>query len=271
MADSTIEFNPIRITIAVLALALIALLVVTHETPADYTELLYEQRPADAESVLLVGNSHARTAYVPQMLQRIAHDDERHPPLWIDIRAPGGWTLGQHVANETVERNMADGNTDYVVLQGQSLEPLFQADIYLRSFEHLAITAQDLGAEPILFQTWPRHPDCESYRELSSPPSDPYQVHAQKTRLATEAIAQTSARHAPVAQAWEAIRTSDAPLDLYAPDGNHANHRGAYLTALVLYGTIIDDGLPDEPWHPPELSSSEVGRLLETANEALNQ
>lgn len=71
----------------------------------------------------------------------------------------------------------------------------------------------------------------------------------------------------PVGSAWESVRTSESPLDLHSPDKNHANHRGAYLTALVLYGAITDDRLPDDPWHPPELSSDEVEQLVEAADE----
>lgn len=263
------KLTPIRIAIGLIALLLVGVLVVTYEPTPDYSDLLYEKPPEDAESVFFVGNSHSRTSYVLPMLQRIAHHDDRHPPLWIGARLPGGWTLAQHVQNETIRHGLADHDIDYVVIQGQSLEPLLQDDLYLDAFQLLADDAHDRGAQPVLFQTWPRHPACDTYRELFSPPTDPLWAHNIKSELADAAVARSSALLAPVGRAWESVRTSDTPLNLYSSDHNHANRAGAYLTALVLYGAITDDLLPPEPWSPPDLSSEDVEVLIEVANQSL--
>jgi hypothetical protein len=54
-----------------------------------------------------------------------------------------------------------------------------------------------------------------------------------------ESIAATaSACVAPVGIAWEVARDNKPGLVLHVSDGNHANRRGALLTAYVLYEVV---------------------------------
>ena len=55
------------------------------------------------------------------------------------------------------------------------------------------------------------------------------------------------AKLAPVGLAWQKAQRSDPDLDLFHPDGRHANPAGAYLTACVFYAVLLEkspEGLP---------------------------
>ncbi len=52
---------------------------------------------------------------------------------------------------------------------------------------------------------------------------------------------------APVGLAWQQVQRLIPGLDLYHPDGRHANPIGSYLTACVLYAALFNtspEGLP---------------------------
>ncbi len=259
------KITPIRVAIASMAFLVAGVLVFDWYRTPDYEDHFYEEKPEGAMTVFLVGNSHSRVSYVQQMLERIAHHDDRYPPLWIDGFLPGGATLYQHVHNDTIQTYTNPGEFDHIVLQGQSLEPLIWPDYYVDSFETLEAQARDKGARPILYQTWPRHPDCDSYHEVFQPPADVAWAHDQKTELAQRALKNNDAAFAPVGPAWESLRTADEPIDLYMPDHNHANRKGAYLIALILYATIIDDELPADPWTPSDLDVDVTTNLVDHA------
>jgi hypothetical protein len=53
-------------------------------------------------------------------------------------------------------------------------------------------------------------------------------------RIAVE----TGSAIAPAALAWDAVGRVGSTLDLYDPDGIHANATGSYLTACVLLAVI---------------------------------
>jgi hypothetical protein len=59
--------------------------------------------------------------------------------------------------------------------------------------------------------------------------------------------AELGAKLAPVGLAWQKAQRSDSDLDLFHPDGRHANPIGAYLTACVFYAVLLGEspeGLP---------------------------
>jgi hypothetical protein len=52
---------------------------------------------------------------------------------------------------------------------------------------------------------------------------------------------------APVGLAWQQVQQLIPGLDLYHPDGRHANPIGSYLTACVFYAAVFNaspEGLP---------------------------
>jgi hypothetical protein len=78
------------------------------------------------------------------------------------------------------------------------------------------------------------------------PPSnrpEQYQGTIESYRLAAKDV---DGRLLPVAEAWRVVQSRDPSLNLYL-DGLHANVRGSYLTALVMYARLFQRtpvGLP---------------------------
>ena len=73
------------------------------------------------------------------------------------------------------------------------------------------------------------------------------QTQVDLTEAYGHVAAELDAKLAPVGLAWERAHQSDPELNLYHPDGRHANPAGAYLTACVFYAVLLGsspEGLP---------------------------
>lgn len=199
--------------------------------------------------ILFVGNS--RTGYndIPGLVRQMALADGRQPEIgsvvlygrsledqWIELIPGESESQAVHAIKE--------GNWDVVVLQELSIQPVEYCALfyqYVRQFTSL-IRAQ--GAQPLLFLNW-RHLGY-SFTQA--------EMNAANYQIADE---QTLAV-APVGVAWEASSTQYPGIQLFNPDGNHAELAGSYLAAGVLYASLYN--------RPPKpitagLSSSVMAQL----------
>lgn len=241
-------------------------------TTPEFVGEVREAKPDDALTVVFLGNSHTSHNHVPGMIERLAANDERHPPIWPRQHAPGGWRLEDHLDEGVAETKIREHRPDVVVIQGQSLEPLASPDEYLTNVGRVAGLAREHGAEPVVFQTWVHAPGHPVYR-LADSPDDVYGVDnvPEDVDEATRRLEETTARLeededlrvAPVGRVWEQLRTGEEGRGLYSEDRGHSNLKGAYVAALVVYRTIVGDSLPADPWRPDEISSQVAERLVE--------
>lgn len=263
--------KPIQIAIAVMALALVGVWGINFLLTPDYANRLYDEPPAEAATVIFVGNSHTSVNHLPNMVERLADADEGHRPMWVQMHAPGGWSLPEHVHHGGAAQMMDIFDADYVVIQGVSVGPLVWPDDYLEGFFELSKLASQSGAQAILYQPWPRHPERDAWDTYAQPetPDDIDGAFAKIEAITQRGVDESSAIMAAVGRAWEEVRLSAQPIDLYDDDGNHANEAGTYLAALVIYGTMRDSALPVEPWRPSSISDEKATALREVAQQVL--
>lgn len=181
--------------------------------------------------ILFVGNS--RTGYndIPGLVRQMALADGRQPEIGYVVlygrSLEDQWNeLIPGESESQAVHAIKEGNWDVVVLQELSIQPVENCALfyqYVRQFTSL-IRAQ--GAQPLLFLNW-RHLGY-SFTQADMNAAN-YQIADEQT-LAV----------APVGVAWEASSAQYPGIQLFNPDGNHAELAGSYLAAGVLYASLYD-------------------------------
>jgi hypothetical protein len=188
--------------------------------------------------VLFIGNSFTIGHDIPGLVAQLA----ARAGIEIDTRtmAHAGKNLAWHYERPKTARVIARGGWDLVVLQSRSMDTLRDPDGFLAAGQGLAELARAAGATPVLFETWARkegHPVYGKRRLTGGDPDTMQDKVRDNYRRLAEA---TGADVAEVGEAWRALRHGTPDIDPYTSDDNHANRRGAYLTANVLFAKITD-------------------------------
>jgi hypothetical protein len=217
---------------------------------------------APVRRVLLLGNSYTRFNVMPRMLRFVARG------AGIELRteaiAHAGYTLRRHWRVRETRQLVRSGRYSHVVLQGHSLRPVDRPAEFADYGERLTRAVRDAGAEPILYETWPRHPKARLYREhaqVHSPPQMASQVGEAYRRLAQL----HGARVAPVGRAFLSALSAAPEIVLYKPDGTHPTYHGSYLAACVLFGAITGVDPRTTSYVPWELRDGGAEALRELA------
>ncbi len=184
-------------------------------------------------NVLFIGNSHVYMHFMPLMLEELAKASGRGVTLAAEQCTGEGVSLEWHWNNPATRDMLTSANWDFVVLQDRAGGPLEER----KSFEtHARLLNQEIlsqGAQTVFYMTWALRSEPQTQGELAKAYSD----------MAVE----LGAKLAPVGLAWEKAHRLDPGLDLFHPDGRHANPIGAYLTACVFYAVLLGEspqGLP---------------------------
>ena len=172
--------------------------------------------------ILMMGNSH--TGPIPSILSRIF--SQLNPSLAVEIElAPGGMFLIDRMNHTATLDLLRNGEWTHVVLQALKYSTSGTIDYPTTGAEFFIDETNSLGGVPILF---PEHPRRWNTWESSYL----YNLHSG---IATEHSACVS----PIGFVWEDFMAKSS-LSLHQADGNHATTAGSFLTALVIYQTIME-------------------------------
>lgn len=206
--------------------------------------------------VLFVGNSYTYVNDLPGVLEQLAAS------AGVTVRTEsvveGGATLDVHWANGTARARIQDGGFTHVVLQGQSVEPLFVTDAFVFSASRFAAVAVDAGAVPAWYVTWARAP---------GPAIDALRMSREEMQdrlsysYGRAAAAWPGSVLACVGEAFRASTAERPGLDLYDPDGSHPSLAGTYLAASTFFVALTGRTLPSGAWAPPALLAEDAAFL----------
>lgn len=194
---------------------------------ATAPQLIGEGRP-----VLFIGNSYTYVNDLPGIVQALA-DSAGGQPLAVETVAQPDYALVDHLADGTAKREIAKGGWAFVVLQQGPSSVEVNRDTLRLATKAFAPLIAAAGGKPALFSAWPT-----SDRRVDFPRS------IESYKLAATDV---SGVYLPVAPAWLAAWNLDPTLALYDFDGLHASMIGSYLSALVIYGRLLNHpvtGLP---------------------------
>jgi hypothetical protein len=218
--------------------------------------------------VLLVGNSYTHFHMLHRLIERIAAS--AGTPLRVDAVTHGGYSLRMHWQKSAARERIASRAYRFVVLQDHSLRPVDHLDEFDDYGERFARAIVSSGAQPVLYQTWPRSPHSRFYGERER--SQPRSVDEMAARLeqAYGALAtREGARLAPVGRAFTAGLAAHPELELYSADGTHPSWAGSYLAACVLYGTLTGNDPRRASYAPWELPAEQAPVLRALAAQVL--
>jgi len=208
---------------------------------------------AASVSVLFVGNSLTEKNDLPNTFKQLAAASSLHANVEVHSVTPGGAFLYDHWKRGDVVAELRKLRPNFLVLQGQSTEPVSAAQSFAHSAALLKAEADRVGAVTILFSTWAR-PAGDPYYKDPSFGGSPAQMQVRLDSAYAQVSHSIGATLAPVGVAFEHSQ-HDAPQIQLLDGTQHPSPAGTYLAAAVLFRVIFNaspigstycDGLPND-------------------------
>lgn len=219
---------------------------------------------AASVSVLFVGNSLTYMNDLPTLFKKFAAASPLHIEVEVTSITPGGAFLSDHWKHGQAVALIREKHPKFVVLQGQSLEPLIASRSFSQSAAQLKAEADKVGATTILFATWARPANDPFYKEPASGGS-PAAMQARLDAAYANVAKDIGATLAPVGVAFS--RTRQVAPDVGLLDGTqHPSPTGTYLAAAVLFRAMFG-GSPVESEYYGQLPKQIAARLQQVAGE----
>lgn len=197
---------------------------------------------APPRTVLFVGNSYT---YVNDLPAEVAAVAAPGAPLVTAASTVGGATLADHW-NGAAHAAIDAGGHAVVVLQGQSLEPLFDPTGFATHADLLAGAATAAGATVVFYDTWARRAGDAVYADPASGGS-PDAMQDGLTAAYRAAATRAGGRLAPVGEARRLALREQPAIELFDPDGSHPSPAGTYLAAAVFAEVLTGAPPTDAP------------------------
>ncbi|MDH5672390.1 MAG: hypothetical protein OEZ06_09585 [Myxococcales bacterium] len=217
--------------------------------------------------VLLLGNSYTRFNVMPRMLGKLARGAGLR--LQSHSRARAGFTLRMHWRARELRQEILRGRYSHVVLQDHSLRPVNRPAEFEQYIERFANLSRRGGAEPIYYETWPRHPAAAAFYRTHPQLHTAEQMAARVGQAYREAVTRHGGRLAPVGRAFLTTLGKHPELELYKADLAHPTWAGSYLAACIIFGTITGQDPRGSQYVPWELGTEQARQLRVIAAEVL--
>jgi len=219
--------------------------------------------------VLFLGNSYTAANDLPGRVVSMAQSAGLDPPLVEDRVTVGGARLQDHLNTPSTVTLIQTGSWDFVVLQGQSVEALYDPTGFHTAAAALAVEIVAAGAVPMFFETWARQAGHAVYVETWSG-GTPAAMQAGLRDEYNLAATNSGGQVAPVGDAWELTLAAHPGITLFTGDGSHPSAHGTYLAACVFYLRLTGAPLADTAALPATVSTADATALRQTAEQAVS-
>ena len=208
---------------------------------------------APSVSVLFVGNSLTQANDLPTVLKRFAAESPLHCEIEIRSITPGGALFYNHWRNAKAVAMLREQHSDFLILQGQSTEPLSASQNFTYYAGLFKAEADRVQTATVLLSTWARPANDPYYKDPTSGGS-PAEMQARLNTAYASLAMNLTAKLAPAGLAFEYARR-DAPSIKLLDGTQHPSPAGTYLAAAVLFRVLFDSsdisstyygGLPKE-------------------------
>ncbi len=177
-----------------------------------------EPPPAEALSILFVGNSLTYFNDLPEMVQGLLEERDAGSVVVASTSFPG-YGLQDHWIEPRTHAAIAIGGWDFVVLQ-QGPSATEGRPSLLDYTERFNDEILAVGARPALYMVWPAASRAFDFDGVAAS----YAMAAE--RVGGELF--------PAGEAWRAAWRTDPAAAFYGPDGFHPSVLGSYLAALTI-------------------------------------
>ncbi|MCB9046831.1 MAG: T9SS type A sorting domain-containing protein [Chitinophagales bacterium] len=161
--------------------------------------------------------------------------------LTYDLYAPGAYKLQDHYADTNVRNKIKSDNWDYIVIQGQSQEPVTHTSQFFGGAHGITdiINQYKPCSVIMLYMTWGRKngdsANCPKFPVMCTYDGMDTTIRDEYLELAGELNAEVS----PVSIAWHYLRVHYPNINLYQPDESHPSLAGTYAAACCFYTTLF--------------------------------
>lgn len=215
-------------------------------------------------NVLFLGNSYTYLNDLPQMTHDAALS--AGDTLIFDSNTPGGYQLDDHNYDVISKNKVMAGGWDYVVIQGQSQEPITLTNEFNTGGSALnsRIKQYNPCAETITYMTWGRKngdaANCLSYPLMCTYRLMDSTIRSRYQRLTANIQGEVS----PVSVVWRYLRQNHPAIELYQPDESHPSLAGTYAAACCFYATLFKKD-PTLISYNPGLSAGDAAAIRNAA------
>jgi PKD repeat protein len=199
----------------------------------------YEVKAQLSYRVLFLGNSYTGVNNLPQMVHDVALS--AGDTLVFDSNTPGGYTLEAHSIDATSQNKIMAGGWDYVVMQGQSQEPI----TYTSQFNNGGFALYNLVkqynpcAVTMPYMTWGRKngdaANCANFPVMCTYQGMDTTIRDRYLNLTAGINGEVS----PVSVVWNYLRQNYPGIELYQPDESHPSLAGSYAAACCFYASLF--------------------------------
>lgn len=199
----------------------------------------YPSKAQHRYRALFLGNSYTSVNNLPQLIRDVALS--AGDTLIFDSHAPGGYRLSDHNGDPVSQNKIISGGWDYVIIQGQSQEPVILPGQFSNSGLALynLIKQYNPCAVAMPYMTWGRKngdpstcaafPLMCTYQGMDTTIRDRY----------LDLTASINGEVSPVSVVWNYLRQNHPGIELYQADESHPSVAGSYAAACCFYATIF--------------------------------
>ncbi len=190
-------------------------------------------------SVLFLGNSYTGVNNLPQIVYDVALS--AGDTLIFDSNTPGGYQLIDHSGDVVSQTKIMTGAWDYVVLQGQSQEPVTAFSQFNNGGIALfnLIKEHNPCAVTMPYMTWGRKngdmSTCASFPVMCTYQGMDSALRVRYLNFTNLVNGEVS----PVSVVWNYLRQNHPSIELYQVDESHPSTAGSYAAACCFYASIF--------------------------------
>lgn len=198
-----------------------------------------ESKAQLSHRVLFLGNSYTGVNNLPQIIHDVALS--AGDTLVFDSYTPGGYQLIDHSLDSISQGKIMAGSWDYVILQGQSQEPITHNGEFTSGGLALynLIKQYNPCAVIMTYMTWGRKngdaSNCFDFPEMCTYEGMDTTLRDCYLQLTGTMNGETS----PVSVVWNYLRQNYPGIELYQADESHPSLAGSYAAACCFYSALF--------------------------------
>ncbi len=224
-------------------------------------------------NILFIGNEYTLSNYMPYMLQTFADSDPTaHFKVSIDVHAAHSVSLSQLWNMAGTRDILTSKKWDYIVIQPTSMWAASDGSVHItrKSISAWSSQIKSLGAVPVLFETWPLEMTHPAYANPKYKKLKNYKNMFKRIKGYSKAMEEKySLIPAPIGSYWMETIHAKNGIKLYAADRSSPTVEGSFLTALVLYKTLVDNTLEDIGYIPEGMSPEDKAKLIKIVSKKI--
>jgi hypothetical protein len=221
--------------------------------------------------IAFVGNEYTANNNMIYMLQLMAQNDpSSHFQLQVDSVVAPDASLATLWRMEKKNIVLKPESWDYVILQPHSMWASTEGAVYIsqKTIATWAHFVRNIQAQPVLLTIWPlasRNPNYGNIKYTSTlkSPINMFRLIRGYSKATSKKL---DLLQVPVGDYWMQSMNVAPALNLYDSTESFPSLEGSYLTALIIYKTLVDNTLSDITYIPQGMDEATKDLLISIAS-----